>query len=532
MPYEYIQVKFEEERAVLSGGNDIGKTNKILRIDPGVHTITLDGAQDYTPPEQEVEVEDTSRKKPLVLQFQKIVAALLLIATVFQVTGCAHYPVNQPLRHWDGSTGYRFNNTPPDATNTDELFVILAFSGGGTRAAALSYGALEALAETKITFQGVEKNLLDEVDIVSTISGGSFTGAYFALHGKPPWKDYENNFLYHNVTLGLAWGLLNPLHWPKLASSKYDRIDMAADYYDRLVFDHRTFADLEQKHRRPFLMINSTDMSLARRFEFSQDQFDLMSSDLSSVPVARAVTASSAFPFLLSPLTLNNYGKTENGYVVKPWMKDALANRQKYPRDYAEGLAFQSYLDGTNRPFVHLLDGGLSDNVGLRGPFYALTSSKRPWTLFNLLNEKIKHLVIITVNARNGTRPDWDQEQKAPGIRGMFSTVVNGPMGNYSEETVQQMIDRAREINAENVDDDGSRSPNAAGPGALNKLAVYSIEVNFMDVKNKETRDELLHIGTSFNLSKKQVNLLRATAKELISESDGLKKLRANLAKP
>ncbi|MEO6034486.1 MAG: patatin-like phospholipase family protein, partial [Verrucomicrobiota bacterium] len=531
MPYEYIRVKFEEERAVLCGGNDIGKTNRKLRIDPGSHTISLDGAQDYTPPEQVVEVENTTRKKPKVIKFEKLVALLFAAIAFFQTPGCAHHPVNPPLRHWDATTGYRFKNLPPTATNTDELFVILAFSGGGTWAAALSYGALEGLGETKINFHGVEKNLLDEVDIVSTIFGGSFTGAYFALHGNPPWRDYEDHFLNRNVTLGLFLGLVNPLHWPKLASPHYDRIDMAADYYDRLLFHGQTFGDLEQKRSRPFLMVNATDMSLARRFEFSQDQFDLMSSDLSSVPVARAVTASSAFPFLLSPLTLNNYGTTQNGYALPAWVKDALANRQKYPRDYAEGLALQSYLDATNRPFVHLLDGGLSDNVGLRGPFYALTSSKRPWTLLSLLNGTIKHLVVVTVNARNGTRPEWDGKEKAPGVGGMFSTVVNGPMGNYSEETVQQMIDRASEINAENLEEAGSSS-RARDTAELNKLNVYTIEVNFLDVKNKEKREELLRIGTSFNLSKKQVNLLRATAKELIADSDGLKKLRANLAKP
>ena len=48
-------------------------------------------------------------------------------------------------------------------------------------------------------------------------------------------------------------------------------------------------------------------MTLGARFEFTQDQFDLLCSDLSTVPVARAVAASSAFPILLSPLTLHNY---------------------------------------------------------------------------------------------------------------------------------------------------------------------------------------------------------------------------------
>src|SRR6266516_2523511 len=89
----------------------------------------------------------------LVIQF---LLALLL-------AGCAHYPVNAPLTHATPETGYRFTNLS-HTNNSDSLFVVLAFSGCGTRAAALSYGVLEELAKTQIVWEGKRGRLLDEVD--------------------------------------------------------------------------------------------------------------------------------------------------------------------------------------------------------------------------------------------------------------------------------------------------------------------------------------------------------------------------------
>lgn len=100
---------------------------------------------------------------------------------VFAVSGCAHYPVNSKLSHYDPRGGYRrrnFSAAHPD----NQLLLLLSFSGGGTRAAAFSYGVLETLRDTSIKVNGHEKRLLDEVDWISAVSGGSFTAAYYGLY--------------------------------------------------------------------------------------------------------------------------------------------------------------------------------------------------------------------------------------------------------------------------------------------------------------------------------------------------------------
>ena len=78
---------------------------------------------------------------------------------------------------------------------------------------------------------------------------------------------------------------------------------MAAEYYSEELFDQKTFGDIQIGPHHPFIVINATDMDFVGRFDFTQDQFDALGSDVSSFPLGRAVAASSAFPILLTPLT-------------------------------------------------------------------------------------------------------------------------------------------------------------------------------------------------------------------------------------
>src|SRR5947208_5361898 len=296
-----------------------------------------------------------------------------LLAWTLSLGGCAHYPVNAPVTRAALEACYRFNNLSR-ANNADSLFVVLAFSGGGTRAAALSYGVLEELAKTEIVWEGNRRRLLDEVDLISSVSGGSFTAAYYALYGDRIFGDFETGFLKRNIQGRLLALYCSPVNWVRLASRKFSRIDMVAEYYDRHLFGGHTFGDLVAQGRRPFLMINATDMSLGSRFEFTQDQFDLLCSDLSSFPLGRAVAASSAFPILLSPLTLRNYA----GRCDSPgpdWVQSALADPAASARRRNQALEARAYLDSTKRPFIHLLDGGLADDLGLRGPLEGIVTS-------------------------------------------------------------------------------------------------------------------------------------------------------------
>ena len=109
---------------------------------------------------------------------------LLTLAMLLLVGGCATRPVNPPITQADASKGYRFTTREQHFKDKENL-VILAFSGGGTRAAAFSYGVLEALRRMEVVGpKGNRIKMLDEVDIITGVSGGSFTALGYGLYGE------------------------------------------------------------------------------------------------------------------------------------------------------------------------------------------------------------------------------------------------------------------------------------------------------------------------------------------------------------
>ena len=92
-----------------------------------------------------------------------------LLLLLLLLGGCATRPVNPPISHVNPSSGYRFEARQARMNDKDDL-IILAFSGGGTRAAAFSYGVLEFLRRTEvIDSKGRKIRLLDEVDVITGV---------------------------------------------------------------------------------------------------------------------------------------------------------------------------------------------------------------------------------------------------------------------------------------------------------------------------------------------------------------------------
>ena len=128
--------------------------------------------------------------------------------------GCTSYGVikNAPLTESTSSQPYSLKERSNTGGDTD-IALFLAFSGGGTRAAALSYGVLEELRDTIVTIDGEPRRLLDEIDTISSVSGGSFTSAYFGLYGDRIFDDFRERFLLQDIEGKLIRGLMNPMRW-------------------------------------------------------------------------------------------------------------------------------------------------------------------------------------------------------------------------------------------------------------------------------------------------------------------------------
>ena len=457
-----------------------------------------------------------------------LAAALLLV-----LAGCATYPANPPLAQYNRSVGYRFNNLKSPG-NSDALFVILTFSGGGTRAAALSYGVMEKLRQTKIQWQGKERRLLDEVDVISSVSGGSFTAAYYGLFrdGLFDPEKFEKVFLYRNIQGELIGRLFNPITWFRLASPTFGRIELATELYDREIFEEKKFDHLVKQARRPFIMLNATDITMGSRFTFIQEQFDLLCSDLKGVHVARAVAASSNFPVAFTPLTVNNYAGTCN-YKKPEWMEEAAKDLVANPPRFNRERIARSYLDRKERAYIHLLDGGIADNIGLRGPSVAIRSNDLPWNLPNKINMgDIAKLVVIIVDARTNPKTDIDKDPGPPGLTTILDTIATVPMGNYSFDTVQRILDTFDQWRKDRLVYAGCRNilqkkcPTAKMPTKPpNPIDAYGIYVGFDQIKERKEREYFLNLPTTFYLPKKQVDDLRKIGPVILDQSEEFRRL-------
>ncbi|MBN8248813.1 MAG: patatin-like phospholipase family protein [Verrucomicrobia bacterium] len=403
--------------------------------------------------------------------------------------GCAHRPHNAPLPAYRPTEGYYFH-THPRPENSPEILCVLAFSGGGTRAAALSYGVLEELRRTSIVVDGKPRRLLDEVDAISAVSGGSFTAAAYGLHGDAMFDIFPDAFLKRDVQKVLVWKTLNPFRWPKLLSSNWGRSDMAAAYYDQILFNNATFADLEARPG-PFILINATDVNSGARFSFTQMRFDFLCSDLSSYPLSRACAASSAVPGALSPITLDNYAG-DCGFTPPQWI---LTPTNLPPRVRLLARELRQPLDRTNHPYLHLVDGGVSDNLGLRellddATIYRYTPEMRS----RVDIAKLKRVVIISANAYSDPERDWDRNESPPGSIATAVAAAGHTLTRFSFETL--------ELLQQTLEDWKERA------GGQSDVQFYPVMINFTNFKDPKDRRFYLNLPTSFVLPSPDVDRL------------------------
>ena len=461
-------------------------------------------------------------KTPVLNIFAGLMPLLVLTACT------AHYTVNSKIETVKSVERYSLRNTA-GSEKSDALLLILTFSGGGTRAAALSYGILQALADTRIAVDGKQRRLLDEVDLISSVSGGSLTSAYYGLFGDRIFEDFETKFLLRNVEGELAWRIISLSSWSKLASSYYARSDLAAEYFDEILFEGKTFSDF-QIPRLPLIAINATDIALGAQFTFLGNQFAPICADLSSYPVSRAVTASAAVPGPFSSIVLKNYAGTCD-YQLPEWAAAAIRERLEYARRYQNAKNLSSYIDTEKFAYIHLFDGGISDNLGVRFVLNYTAQTENVWQQMQALNlQNTTKLAIIVINARNRMKTDFAKERQSAPIIDTIGLISSIPLDRYSFDTLdllrRDIKSWEKSITAErckNLTAD-SNSPDRSCPAKT-----YLIEVNLDQTRDESERQHLLSLPTSFYLEREDVDRLKAAARELLSTSAEFQRLVSDL---
>jgi NTE family protein len=461
-----------------------------------------------------------------------VVPVVLVVATLVLWGGSATRPVNARLGRSYVSTGLQFERLEHNRGDQQDL-VVLAFSGGGTRAAAFSYGVLETLRRIVVpTTTGRKIRLLDEVDVITGISGGSFTALAYGLYGDRLFDEYEDRFLTRNVQGELLARALNPLHWGALMSRGWGRSELAAQLYDEILFHGATFADLEREGV-PAIAVGATELSTGARVVFTQQNFDVMCADLETFRLSRAAAASSAVPVVLSPLTINNYGGT-CGYQEPAWLRH-FAESATPPRPAGRILKRLQELreldDAVEDPYFHLVDGGVSDNLGLRGildfmeTFEALRGTGQPTPL-----DHVRRVIIFVVNSVSLPSTLWNTSENPPGTLAILEKSAGVPIDRYANESVELLRDIDARWTALRTIRDSASFTKSKDP-VLNyvvnapKADIHVIDVSFHALKDTKERDYLNHLPTSFHLPRGAVDHLRAAASTIVLESPDLREV-------
>jgi hypothetical protein len=225
--------------------------------------------------------------------------------------------------------------------------VAVAVSGGGSRAAYLAAAVLREIRRggIRLNHQSTgdpKQGLLDQIDLISAVSGGSLASSYFVAHGDElrraeadaaAWAEFLDKMaINYRERQWFAQALVSPSRWPKLLFTDYTRGNLASDDYDETLFRGATLGSLPD---RPALYINAFDVANHVRFILSKHYVDtafflprgalnklsepqeLTSAndltfariDPNSVRISDAVYASSAFPIAYPNIALRHCGQ-------------------------------------------------------------------------------------------------------------------------------------------------------------------------------------------------------------------------------
>lgn len=274
----------------------------------------------------------------------------------------------------------------------------LCLSGGGSRAAYLGEQVLEQLHRIRLDVGGRSVSLLDEVDYISGVSGGSLPAAYHAAWWPFDRKDPQRYFARFRKTMAtdiqgrVFWSMTTPRGFGRLVFTKTVRTDYLARYFHQKFLGGATFGHLRRHAAAglaPVVMLNAIIYDAERFHQGRKFVFTTLKSTdfhlptlpgqspqllgrtlgvvtpddlglgLDRLQVARGVAASAAFPVLLAPLRI----------------RDERAKKKR---------------------FIMLGDGGIYDNLGLE------TATQRLQKV--LRTEAYSGALLIVVNAEQPYR--------------------------------------------------------------------------------------------------------------------------------
>ena len=459
-----------------------------------------------------------------------------LLLCLLQAGGCAstHFE-NTPLRAGEANPDRR--SIVP--ANPDRPVILMTFSGGGSRAAALAESVLREMAATRYAASDGIHVLTEDVKLISSVSGGSVTSAWFGLHrdaGHPDGDldDLRNDFLTKDNMAALELDAVNPITWFGLVTGRITRIEAEEALFNQRLFHDATLAALNQPGR-PYIALNATDMAGGETFAMIPRRFDDVCSNYDALPIATAVSASAAFPILLTPVSFQNFSEGCAGQLRSgDWIKFDLSNPYtpyfNLP-EYKEARYANDLRRGPNAfrdiRYLYFLDGGLADNLGAQSLRTAMIAPYDDAGILRAINQgKIRRLVIIAVNARSDPKVKLYQQQSQPGLIDQINTVTGVPIdaNTASLQIAQSGL----------LDELSSAAAQAANQAKFGEMKVYGITVDYDQIPgdspaHRQLRDEAKNVPTAWTLTGPQLQVTEEAGRFLLRRHPCYRALLADL---
>jgi NTE family protein len=458
-----------------------------------------------------------------------------IIASAALLAACAsaiqNDPVNQRLTASPREVEAELGATVE--TNYDDMVVALSFSGGGMRAAAFSYGVLEGFEQTRVPARSGTASLLDRLDFLSGVSGGSILAAYYGLRGRAAMADFRPRFLnanaeealqtdlsFGNIARGLNGGVNDTTKFPV--------------WLDAHLYGQATYKDLLRR-TRPRVWINAADIYDRTAFIFAPVTFSALCSDLASYPVSLAVAASAAVPVVFAPIVIQNYHDS-CATPLPAWVARARNDPNAAPLIKSYANALERYRSGALN-YVKLLDGGLVDNYGLAGFTVARLAANTPFgPLAPQEAVRLRRFLFLVVDS--GRAPSGQWAQTVPGPKGVDlimatsdTATESGAIGSYSAFDATMSDWRKTLISWRCGLSEADRHRFGAPPGWNCRDVEFFISKISFDALGPDRAAALNRVETRFQLPPDQIDMLITAGRDALSANPKFRAFIASLGR-
>ncbi|NNK32424.1 MAG: patatin-like phospholipase family protein [Xanthomonadales bacterium] len=269
--------------------------------------------------------------------------------------------------------------------NLDQI--ALSLSGGGVRAVGFHLGTMSMLRRL---------GLLHNVQILSTVSGGSMPGIGYSLAQQfgRSFQDFFDDFYEFLPELNILEKLLDGVtqRYPPTPSGRRDLITAMADVYDECYFS-RFFSPYVKDGRLLFdvlmngtgrghlqeMIFNATEFKTGTAFRFQVSEFrcligngniSICRKHAAQIRIADIMAASSCIPVGMEPLFFPDDFHWPDDGKSRRW-----GSRPSRPTNDEIRAALRRNTD-TKEPTFALMDGGVYDNQGITSTLLALNRRK------------------------------------------------------------------------------------------------------------------------------------------------------------